>query len=263
MAKRKARRSAEKQENNARGFRWVWPAVIIIFIVLAVLVVYLQKPGLLDFSSKKAKTFEDAVRLVSKIDANHNISFSDYKKGIFYLESHPRYPNPFNFDEMDVVLNEYGSIVAESSDESARLFVDFRKQLVEAEKYYRLSRSSSKGDLHQYGVSCKNYPYYVSSLENTNASIEKIELMLETLKDLKEKYPENYNSLNLSGDWVKLMNDEITDFNAEMKYKIDLWDQFCIGNQTRVNQTKANLPLNSSSVPISTKNSTKQNNSSN
>jgi len=220
--KRVSGKKVKKVGGKERPKRWILP-VIVIFIVLAVIVILLQA-----YPIKWASSLEKAVEIVDKIDEEHNISFSDYKNGIYYLQSNPRYPNPFNFDEMDTVVREYKSVWG---NEPVNLFIDFRSFLVEAEKYYRLSLKSSKGDLAKYGVSCSNRQYVLDSINNTQKSIEKLNLMLQSLGSLKQKYPDEFNFLNISNKWIKLMNTTAEDFQGEIDYKKDTWNRLC-GNST-------------------------------
>ena len=136
VQKKKATVAKKLKKDNADG-KWVLPAVIIVFIVIAAFVVVIQKPEWFGFSPvKRAGSFSEGMELINKIDLAHNISLSSYSKGIGYLSSHPRYPNPLNFDEMDEVAGEYQTVVG---DDAVNLLADFRSYLVETEKYYRLS----------------------------------------------------------------------------------------------------------------------------
>jgi hypothetical protein len=234
MPKRSVKEKAKKIEAKKRMPKWILPAIIIAAIIAAVFVIW--QSGIF---GRYAPSFNDAVKMVGGIDKAHHISFSNYQKGIYYLESHPRYPNPFNFDEMGSVAKEYRSIVG---NEAVKLFIDFRSNLVEAEKYYRLSKKSSRGQPGTYGVECKNEPYFLEALNNTEKSIEKVNLMLESLGQLREKYPSEYESLNISDNWVKLMNNTPVDFTAEMQYNKDVFYQFC--NKTNSTNSTINSTIN-------------------
>ncbi len=242
MAKKKVVRKkkaavAKKLQKENDGSRWVLPAIILIFIVLAAFVVAMQKPEWFKFLSiKRAGSFSEGMELVNKIDRAHNISFSDYSRGIYYLSSHPRYPNPLNFEEMDKVTGEYQTVVG---DDAVNLLADFRSYLVEAEKYYRLSGKTYKSNLDKYGVSCKNAPDVNESIGNKLKSIENINLMLGALENLKQNHTQEYNSLNLSEVWVNKIAAEAVDFRGEIKYNQDLWNRFC-GNKTAKNQSPEN-----------------------
>ena len=234
-AKKKSVTKMQKPEKIKERAKWILP-VVIIFIVIAAILMALQ----MGIFGKRAGRFEEAVSMVNEIDRAHNISFSSYEKGIIYLESHPRYPNPFNFDEMDIMLKEYRSI---AGDDAVKLFIDFRSFLVESEKYYRLSMVSSKADPHKYGMSCKNGPVLFDSINNTQRSISSIKSMLQSLNGLKENYSDEYNQLNISDKWVNLMNKTITDLRAEITFKKDYWGQFCgnFSNQSVSNNSMANI----------------------
>ena len=82
MAKKRFKMA--KKEKPKSG-RWVLPAVIIVFIVLLAVVLWFL------FPVKIAKDFGQAVSFADEIDKAHNISFSDYSRGIYYLISNPRY----------------------------------------------------------------------------------------------------------------------------------------------------------------------------
>ncbi len=220
---KKAGKSVKKgsgKNEKPRKNRWVGIAVI---VVVFALILFLFSYSAF-FSGRKASTFGEAVQMVEEIDSAHNISFSDYQRGLYYLEDNPRYPNPLNFDEMEVVLEEYDEI---RGDGNVELFTDFRINLLEAEKYYRLSQKSYKADLHNYGLRCKNEPYILESINNTGKSVENIREMLANLDELNEKYPEDFNSLNISGEWIKIMANEIIDLEAEASYKKAFFNNFC------------------------------------
>ena len=175
-------------------------------------------------------SFEDAVKEVEKIDARHNISFSDYDKGIEYLYTHPP-RDPLNSGEIDPVIREYSRI---KGDEPVNLFIDFRKNFFEADKYYKLSHKTYKADLHKYGMQCKNEQYIAESLGNKNISAQRMNASLMSLLLLKEKYPDNFKMLGISEEWIGLYHDLQIDFKAEMRYNEDLFKEFCSNQTTNI-----------------------------
>lgn len=251
MAKKKVvkKKSVEqKPVREAKGRKWVLPVLIIVFIAIVVFVIYLQWPNMSKmFADRHADSFDEAVKIVGEIDQSHNISFSQYEKGIYYLDSNPRYPNPFNFDEMDVVIKEYNSIKSANSVKSAvELFKSFRINLVDTERYYRMSKKSGRADLQKNGVSCKNEPYVNESIANKRKAIDSANEMFAALDTLKKDYTVEYNSLNLSEKWVDLIKNIPVDLEAEITFTQQTWNQFCGPNATaaraeKLNATKTNL----------------------
>jgi len=224
MAKNKSKEEKkEKKDNELRNKirKLALPIVIIAFVALLLVVLLKIYP------IKIASSFEEAVSIIDEIDKSHNISFSDYERGIPYLISKPRYPNPLNTPEIDILVREYKSIIG---DEAVNLFTSFRAHLAEAEKYYKLSTKTYRADIHHYGISCSNREYVVESISNINKSIDELNLSVKSITNLKQKYPQNFNFLNISENWIKLMNDSMVDFQAEIDYKITEWNKFCKNN---------------------------------
>lgn len=233
MAKKKSKKSAnkktaissqkpvEKKETKKCCNHCSIVAISVIVIIIAAGVA----SYFIFFADSRATSFNKAVNLISEIDEAHQISFDSYEKGIYYLESHPRYPNPFNFNEMDQVISEYSALKAD--DKAANLYIDFRINLLEAEKYYRLSKKSARSDIHLYGIRCRDAPIVVESIHNIYNSIDELNQTFETLMKLKEKYPKNYNSLELSEEFVDKISKESIDFEAEITFKTDNWKDFC------------------------------------
>jgi len=210
--------------------------LILIFSVLVILFVFFL------VFKQKHYSFDEAVEKINRIDERHNVSFSDYQKGLFYLRYHPRYPNPFNVDEIKEVIKEYSKI---NGDEPTNLFVDFRKNLLEAEMNYRLSYKNYKGDIQNYPLQCRNKNYVYESVAYQNESIREINEMLTNLSLLKERYPIEFSKLNISEDWIKLMNNTIVDFQADIDFKLETFNQFCNkSNETAL--VKDNLRINES-----------------
>lgn len=201
---------------------------ICMFVVAVALIIFI----FISTFKQKTYTFDEAVKKISQIDSRHNISFSDYEKGLFYLRAKPRYPNPFNVAEMQEVLEEYSAIVG---DRAANLFVDFRKNLLEAEMHYRLSYKRWEGDIQNNPLQCKNKGYIAESIAHQNSSIKKINAMLINVTELKVNYPNEFSKLNISEKWIKLMNDTITDFNGDITYKLDFYNRFCLNKTGPIN----------------------------
>jgi len=215
MAKKRFKMA--KKEKPKSG-RWVLPAVIIVFIVLLAVVLWFL------FPVKIAKDFGQAVSFADEIDKAHNISFSDYSRGIYYLISNPRYPNPLNPDEIETLTREYGMVYG---SESVKLFTGFRINLANAEKYYKLSGKTYKANLHDYGINCKSRDAVVESIENLNKSIQNLNIAINNIAELEQKYPSEFGILNISQDWINLINASGEDFQAEIEYKITEWNKFC------------------------------------
>ncbi len=200
------------------------PFFILIIIAVAIIVTLM----LVIFP--KAYSFEEAVQKVEKIDNSYNISFSDYSKGLYYLQYNPRYPHPLNPPEMDEIIKKYSSIKGE---EPVELFIDFRTSLMEAEKHYRQSKKSYKGEPVKYGVYCSQSEKLNASIENTEKTIEKMKEALSSIEKLRQEYPEKFEMLEISEDWIDLLSDEAIDFKAEIRYKRETFDEICYGNVTK------------------------------
>jgi hypothetical protein len=216
--------NAKKSKKKKNAFRYI--PVMLAAIVLALgIFAFVSEPSFIGFFNTRY-SFDDAVKAVEKIDAKYNVSFSDYSKGLMYLYSHPP-KDPLNAWKIDLVLKDYSKI---SGDEPANLFVNFRENLLEADKYYKLSRKTYKSDIH-YAVVCKNRQYFMESLENKENSLQRINTSLSSLISLKQNYPENFAVLNISEDWINLYSDIQEDFTAEIKYDAETFNSFC-SNQT-------------------------------
>jgi len=201
-------------------------------------------------------SFEDAVKEIQKIDENHNVSFSDYEKGLEYIYSHPpKYP--LNAGQIEPIVRGYAKI---RGNEAVNLFVDFRKNLLEADKYYKLSQKTYKADPHTYGLRCSYLPYIQESAKNQNLSAQKLNASVTSLSLLKEKYPDNFEMLNISDSWIKLYSAIQEDFKAEISYKAGMFDSFCsnnTSNSTRKITRAANSTQNiSANITVSSNRTT-------
>lgn|SRR3989338_6632028 len=215
----------KKSKKQRSIFRYV-PVLLAVIVIAIGAIAFIFQNSFMEFF-KTQYSFEDAVNAIEKIDAKYNVSFSDYDEGLEYLYHHPP-RDPLNAGEIGPILEDYSRI---SGDEPVNLLVGFRKNFLEADKYYKLSKKTVKADLSNYGLQCKNEPYIFESIENQNISIQKINESLSSLLLLKEKYPENFAILDISDKWIDLYQDIIIDSQAEITYKIDFFNQFCL-NQT-------------------------------
>ncbi|MEM4336532.1 MAG: hypothetical protein QXG86_00835 [Candidatus Woesearchaeota archaeon] len=212
----------KKKKENYNIIKYLPVVGASIFIIIGLVFLFL-KPYTMGIYS-----FEGAVVKVSKIDSKYNVSFSDYSRGLEYLYSHPP-RDPLNSREIDPIIEEYSKI---SGDEATNLFIDFRKNLLLADKYYKLSQKTYRADLHKYGIKCSNAPYIFESINNQNISAHVLNKSVSSLLLLKERYPEKFEKLNISESWINLYKNIPIDFEAEIKYKIDLFNSFCANKTT-------------------------------
>lgn len=164
------------------------------------------------------------------IDARHNISFSDYHNGLAWLRDHPRWPNPFNVPEIEQVIEEYAALLPDSAGSSSAeaLLLVFRIAILEAERHYKLSYKSSRGDIIRYPLKCSNAEYILDSIAHQNASVEALDRALSAAAELRERYPEEYALLNLSEELLQKLGNERIDFEAEIAFKLESYNAFCV-----------------------------------
>ncbi len=211
--------------------------IIALFVVLAAAVILFVKPGYLKGAlSTTDSDFKQAVEKFNQIDASHNISFSSYEKGITYLRLHPRYPNPFNFDEMEQVASEYSQI---TGSEAVNLYAKFRKGLIEAEKLHRKAYVSTEGTLEK-GYKCKYNQSFFEAYDNVMSFKDAGKEAVSALKSLNESYHSEFVYLNISEEWMKNLSRDFELEAATWEFKkdnvVDVNNKHCI-NDTSTNQT--------------------------
>ncbi|MBW3022713.1 hypothetical protein KY308_01250 [Candidatus Woesearchaeota archaeon] len=220
----------KKGKNQSKEKHLSKLSYIPIFLAAAIMAIgfvsFVMDPVFFGLFTGKVESFEDAVQMVQKIDSEHNISFSDYDNGFYYIYHNPR-ADPLNVGEIDDILKQYSRI---HGDEAVQLFIDFRMNLLEAEKYFKISKKSSKGDIFEYGLRCRNEPYIFESIENQNISAQRISASTTSLLALKSKYPDEFSLLGISDDWIDLYLAMPEDFQAEIEYTLENFNKFCLNS---------------------------------
>jgi hypothetical protein len=187
----------------------------------------------------EASNFNGTVDKINAIDKENNISFSDYENGLEYLRTHMRYPDPLNTDEIDPIIKEYAEITT-TGEEAAGLYVSFRKNILLSEKHYMLAYKSYKGDIKKYGVRCSFNESILESFSNQNKSIALGRDALQDIKALKEKYPNEFSQLNISDEWMEMMDDFYTDSEGDLGYKNQQYEYFCIVRPQKIQNNTLN-----------------------
>lgn len=182
--------------------------------------------------------FGSAVNKISKIDKANNISFSDYSNGLEYLRTHPRYPDPLNLNEIDPILEKYNKI---SGSEAVNLYVSFRRNLLLSEKYHQLAYKTYKGVTEEYGIRCSWKDYILESIDNQKKCVEAGTKAVKDIRELKEKYPDKFNQLNISDEWLTNTKNFYIDYEGDVGKKENDYRYFCVLNMTKkINMTNKN-----------------------
>ncbi len=169
--------------------------------------------------------FKDAVNKINAIDKENGISLSDYENGLEYLRLHPRYPDPLNIEEIDPIIEKYSKV---TGDEAANLYVSFRKNLLLSEKHYMLAFKTYKGNIEKYGIRCSYNESILESFSNQNKSISFGTDALKNIKELKEKYPNEFSQLNISDKWLTNTKNTYIDTEGNLGHQKELYNYFCV-----------------------------------
>lgn len=169
--------------------------------------------------------FTEAVKRINEIDNNYGISLSDYENGMEYLRAEPRYPNPINPDDIDFIVEKYSEIWG---SEPVNLYVSFRKNLLLAEKHYKLAYKSYKGVIEKYGIRCSYKEQILESFENQRNSAQFGQQAISDLKQLRENYPEEFNYLNITDEWITTNKNFFTDLEGDVGRQERKYEYFCL-----------------------------------
>lgn len=185
--------------------------------------------------SKASESFLQTLSALDAIDATYNVSLVDYKRGYIYLKNEPRYPKPFNMADMQAYLENLATVRAISP--SAKLLLDARRSLVEAELHHKLSYKDYRGDI-RLGTRCKFKPYVDETIAEQGRTLEFGNKAMDALISLQQNYPTDFAVLDISAQWMRNVKASLIDIEGEMNYnRIEfnkIWTENCMKEEAKV-----------------------------
>lgn len=178
-------------------------------------------------------TYDESLKKIADIDKKYGMKIDDYQQGMDYLWLKPRFPNPLNAKDIPPVIEEFNDIRNDvAKDSPSFLLVDARIHLLEAERYYKISKKYALKGYVEDGFNCNDRDDIIYTVTNINSSVDHGRMAMENLNELQEKYKDEANTVDISRFWVKSVNKTFDELAAKAKKNERVINYFCLNEST-------------------------------